>query len=90
MKWLWGIMAVLTLLLQVRLWAGENSLPHAWTLQEQIDEQKTINAGLRYRNEELFAEVNNLGDGTRAIEERARGNLGMVGEDETFFLVVEP
>ncbi|MFO7788464.1 MAG: septum formation initiator family protein [Halospina sp.] len=90
MKWLWGIMAVLTLLLQVRLWAGENSLPHAWALQEQIDEQKSINAGLRHRNEELFAEVNNLVDGTRAVEERARGNLGMIGEDETFFLVVEP
>lgn len=90
MKWLWGVMAVLTLLLQLRLWTGENSLPHAWSLQEQVNEQKTTNAGLRERNEELFAEVRNLGDGTRAIEERARGNLGMIGEDETFFLVVEP
>lgn len=90
MKWLWGIMAVLTLLLQVRLWAGENSLPHAWALQEQIDEQKAVNEGLRDRNDELFAEVNNLGDGRRAVEERARGDLGMIGEDETFFLTVEP
>ena len=90
MKWLWGIMAVLILLLQVRLWAGENSLLQAWDLHEQIEQQKEINAGLEARNAELFAEVNNLGDGSRAIEERARVNLGMIRKDETFFLVVDP
>lgn len=90
MKWLWGIMAVLILLLQVRLWTGENSLIQAWDLHEQIEQQKEINAGLEARNAELFAEVNNLGDGSRAIEERARVNLGMTQEDETFFLVVDP
>ena len=90
MKWLWGIMAVLILLLQVRLWAGENSLVQAWDLYEQIEQQKDVNAGLEARNAELFAEVNNLGDGSRAIEERARVNLGMIREDETFFLVVDP
>lgn len=90
MKWLWGIMAVLILLLQVRLWAGENNLIQAWDLHEQIEQQKEINAGLEARNAELFAEVNNLGDGSRAIEERARVNLGMIREDETFFLVVDP
>lgn len=90
MKWLWGIMAVLILLLQVRLWAGENSLIQAWDLHEQIEQQKEVNAGLEARNAELFAEVNNLGDGSRAIEERARVNLGMIREDETFFLVVDP
>jgi cell division protein FtsB len=90
MKWLWGIMAVLILLLQIRLWAGENSLIQAWDLHEQIEQQKEINAGLEARNAELFAEVNNLGDGSRAIEERARVNLGMIREDETFFLVVDP
>lgn len=90
MKWLWGIMAVLILLLQVRLWTGENGLIQAWDLHEQIEQQKEMNAGLEARNAELFAEVNNLGDGSRAIEERARVNLGMIREDETFFLVVDP
>lgn len=90
MKWLWGTMAVLIVLLQVRLWVGENSLLEAWQLHEHIERQKEINAGLEARNAELFAEVSNLADGSRAIEERGRVNLGMIGENETFFLMVDP
>lgn len=90
MKWLWALIILLVVLLQARLWAGEGSLVQAWQLQEQIERQQEINDNLSARNDELFAEVGNLGEGSRAVEERARVNLGMIREDETFFLVVEP
>lgn len=89
MKALWIIMVVLIVLLQARLWAGEGSYAQVWQIRDQIDQQQAANATLAGRNAELFAEVANLSDGKRAIEERARTNLGMVREGETFFLVVD-
>lgn len=90
MKWLWTVMAVLILLLQVRLWVGEGSFAQVWSLEKTIAEQRQENARLATRNGRLYAEVRNLRSGQGAIEERARTNLGLVGKDETFFLVVEP
>lgn len=90
MKWLWTVTAVLILLLQVRLWVGEGSYAQVWSMQNTIDDQRQENSGLAVRNERLYAEVRNLRSGQGAIEERARVNLGLIGENETFFLVVEP
>ncbi|MBS8241477.1 cell division protein FtsB [Marinobacter lipolyticus] len=89
MKLLWSIMAVLILLLQVRLWIGEGSFAQVWTLEQSIAEQREENAELAVRNERLYAEVRNLRNEQGAVEERARMNLGLIREDETFFLVVE-
>jgi len=90
MKLLWSILVILILLLQARLWAGEGSYVQVRQLQSAIDEQKAENTDLSVRNQRLFAEVANLRVGEGAIEERARMNLGLVGQDETFFLVVDP
>ncbi|QSX29099.1 MULTISPECIES: cell division protein FtsB [Shewanella] len=82
---------VLTLLLgmlQYRLWWGENSLPEYFSLQEQIHSQQTSNAKLLERNQVLKEEIIDLRSGTEALEERARNELGMVKEGETFFRVV--
>jgi len=43
---------------------------------------------LRERNAALDAEVINLKQGVDAAEERARSDLGMIGENETFYQVV--
>lgn len=89
MKLLWAIMVVLILLLQVRLWVGEGSFAQVWTLERSIAEQREENTKLATRNERLYAEVRNLRNEQSAVEERARMNLGLVRDDETFFLVVE-
>lgn len=89
MKLLWALMIVLILLLQVRLWVGEGSFAQVWALQQSITEQRDENAELAVRNERLYAEVRNLRNQKDAVEERARMNLGLIREDETFFLVVE-
>ena len=89
MKLLWTILVLLIVLLQVRLWVGEGSFAQVWSLEEAIAEQRAENAELAARNERLFAEVRNLRGPQGAVEERARMNLGLIREDETFFLVVE-
>lgn len=89
MKLVWSIMFLLILLLQVRLWVGEGSFAQVWNLEDAIAEQRAENAELEARNERLYAEVRNLRGQQGALEERARMNLGLIREDETFFLVVE-
>ncbi|MFI3218559.1 MAG: septum formation initiator family protein, partial [Methylococcales bacterium] len=43
----------------------------------------------KLRNEALYAEVLDLRKGQEALEERARDELGMIKENETFFQVIE-
>ncbi|WP_082907063.1 septum formation initiator family protein [Oleiphilus sp. HI0132] len=50
--------------------------------------QQAANDTLSERNAQLNAEVLDLKNGYDAIEERARFSLGMIGRDETFYMVV--
>ena len=50
--------------------------------------QKKINSTLKKENDALTAEVNDLKRGTKAIEERARGQLNMIKKDEIFFQII--
>ncbi len=58
-------------------------------LRERIENQTEKNQQLYERNEVLAAEVKDLKSGFDAIEERARMELGMIREGETFFQVIE-
>ncbi|MFO8154676.1 MAG: cell division protein FtsB [Pseudomonadota bacterium] len=89
MRWLLVLLAVLTLALQFQLWSGEGGLPEVWRLERAVEEQRAENRELAERNRALAAEVEDLRRGLDAIEERARSELGMIHEDETFFLVVD-
>tara|TARA_B100001559_G_scaffold58815_1_gene47283 strand:+ start:4340 stop:4480 length:141 start_codon:yes stop_codon:yes gene_type:complete len=44
---------------------------------------------LEDRNKKLEIEIVDLKTGVEAIEERARSELGMIEQGETFFLIVE-
>lgn len=79
----------LLLVLQYPLWFGSGSVPAVWRLYQQVQAQETENARLRERNQALIAEVMDLKHGLDAIEERARAELGMVRQGETFFQIVE-
>ena len=76
------------LLLQYPLWLGKGGWLRVWSLDRQVQEQKEANARLRQRNDALDAEVRDLKQGSDAIEERARYELGMIKQDEIFFQVV--
>lgn len=84
------LLIILLLGLQYRLWFGEPSLPDIWQLDANIELQQKINDELSQRNSELEAEVQDLKKGQSALEERARSELGMVKEGETFYQLVEP
>lgn len=57
-------------------------------LQQAVSETRLENDALARRNAALAAEVNNLKRGLEAAEERARADLGMIGENESFYQVV--
>ena len=59
-------------------------------VKARIAEQSEQNQKLQARNEQLKAEVADLKQGLEAIEERARTELGMIKEGETFYQLVEP
>ena len=90
MRTLLSILVLLFVLLQYDLWVGEGSLATAWRLQQEVKVQQKENDRLKERNASLAAEVVDLKQGLDAIEERARNELGMVKEGETFIQVVEP
>ncbi|KPZ72052.1 MULTISPECIES: cell division protein FtsB [Shewanella] len=88
MKRLLLLLFILVGLLQYRLWLGENNLSQYMNLQKQIASQQESNNKLIARNLVLKEEIIDLKSGTEAIEERARNELGMVKEGETFYRVV--
>ncbi len=89
MKTIIAALIVLFVLLQFKLWLGEGGMKDVWTLDEAIAAQTDKNTRLKERNQTLSAEVDDLKQGLEAIEERARYDLGMIREGETFYQVVD-
>ena len=90
MRLLTYTLAGFIVLLQYPLWFGKGGWLRVWSLERQVQEQKLANAALAQRNGALDAEVRDLKQGFEAIEERARYELGMIKQDETFFQAVRP
>ncbi|MDQ4148130.1 MAG: cell division protein FtsB [Pseudomonadota bacterium] len=84
------VLTLLLLVLQYNLWIGDGSIANVMSLQRAIEAQKQENERLRERNLALDAEVKDLKTASDAIEERARLELGMIREGETFYRVIEP
>ena len=76
------VLIALLALVQAELWAGKGGRSHVVQLQSQLQAQQQANDAARLRDEQLAAEVNDLKDGLEMVEEKARGELGMVKPDE--------
>jgi|TARA_R110001592_G_scaffold228831_3_gene485371 cell division protein FtsB len=76
------------MLLQYRLWFGKNSVPDYLALEQEVQRQVADNDKLKQRNKLLYADTDDLKSGVEAIEERARNELGMIKENETFFRLI--
>jgi cell division protein FtsB len=74
-------------LLQGRLWLSNDGLREVWRLDSQVLERSEENRDLAARNAALEGEVLDLKRGLAAAEERARTELGMVAEGETFYQI---
>ncbi|HEX7381327.1 MAG TPA: cell division protein FtsB [Nevskiaceae bacterium] len=83
-------LAVLLALLQYRLWWGAGGLVSLHRAQGVLASEQARNATLRDRNASLSADVSDLAKGGPAIEARAREELGMIHQGETFYLIVHP
>ena len=88
MKILSIILFSLLILIQYPLWFGKGSWYDVFKLKREFNQQYKINSELSKENFALKAEVSDLTNGSDAIEERARHELGMVKEDEFFFQVL--
>ena len=89
MRLLQGLLVIIILGLQIRLWSGDGSLAEISRLNDSITMQEEANTGLELRNRELRLEVEEIKSGTEAIEEMAREDLGLIKEGETFYMIVE-
>jgi cell division protein FtsB len=84
------ILGLSLVLLQYRLWVSDQGEREIWRLTQAVEAQDAANAEQRERNSQLLAEVTDLKVGLAALEERARSELGMVGNSETFYQIVTP
>lgn len=82
MRWVTVVLLALLLAVQADLWLGKASLPYVISLRGQLATQQATNEQARKRNARLQAEVNDLKEGLEMVEEKARGELGMVKPDE--------
>ena len=76
--------------MQVRLWFSDVGLLARGDLQQRVEEQTRRTQVLRERNRLLAVEVAALKSGPAGVEARARSELGMIKNGETFYLVVDP
>ncbi len=71
------------------MWVGDGSVAQINEYQARLETVKEKVKEKKERNEALYAEIEDLRKGQEAIEERARDELGMIKENETFFQVIE-
>lgn len=90
MRLLFFVLLLLAVSIQYPLWWGKGGWLRVQQLEAQIAAQKETNDALRARNNALAAEVLDLKSGTQAIEERARGEQGMLKEGEIFVQILTP
>lgn len=87
MRWVMAVLIALLVWMQFQL---IQEIRQVRVLDERLEQQSEVNEELIARNDALFAEVQDLREGLDAIEERARAELGLVREGESFYLIVDP
>lgn len=75
--------------LQYHLWFESGGILDMLRVKKQLAMQLQINDKLKKRNEKLTQQVQYLQTSNDAVEGRARGELGMIKKDETFYQVVK-
>ena len=88
MKILITILIVVLIGLQYKLWFGDGSLSEVVQLSRELESQKIKLRELEQRNRILEAQVLDLQNGLDAFEEKARNDLGMIKQGETFIQLI--
>ena len=87
MRWVTYILLGLLVLVQLDYWFSKNGVFHVHGLREQLQELQGENDKARARNERVQAEVRDLREGLEMVEDKARGELGMIKRDEIYIQV---
>ena len=82
-------LVLLFMVLQYQFWFGKGSVVSAWKMKDHIAVQQQKDKQLKQRNDAIGADIADLKSGNKAIEERARTELGMVKKGESFYQVVK-
>ena len=90
MRVLVAIGVIVLLGMQARLWFSDVGILARHDLDKRLTEQVRRTQELTDRNQRLHIEVAALKSGLAAVEARARSELGMIKNGETFYLVVDP
>ena len=88
MKILIAVLLLLFIGLQYKLWFGDGSLSEVVQLSRELETQKAKLQLLEERNRILEAQVLDLQNGLDAFEEKARNDLGMIKQEETFIQLI--
>jgi|TARA_B100001245_G_scaffold11464_1_gene7904 cell division protein FtsB len=83
------VLIILFLLLQVDIWIKKDGHKRKVELAEMIEIQTEANKEMTIRNNQLQQEIIDLKNGTEAIEEKARTEMGMIKEGEEFYLIAK-
>jgi cell division protein FtsB len=75
-------------ILQYRLWFADDGLLNVFHLKRSITGLQAKNDEINKHNAYAAKEISALKKGGDAIENRARGDLGMVKKGEVFYQVV--
>lgn len=81
-------LAALLVLIQYPLWLGKGGWLSVADMQNQVETTRIKTEQLAARNSKLDSEVDDLTEGTGAVEERARYDLGMIKQNEIFVQVL--
>ena len=87
MKLLHYFLVVLLLLLQYRLFVADGNLMQLQRLSREIETERSRIEEIERNNRTLLATIESLRNGTGALEERARYQLGLIKEGEVFYQV---
>ncbi len=79
-----AVLIALLLVVHAQLWFGRGSVGSVSDMQRKLEAQKAANLAGQQANERMASEIRDLKEGLEMVEEKARGELGMVKPNEVF------
>ena len=83
------VLLILLVFLQYRLWFQPGGVIEMIHLKKQLAAEQLQNEKLKKRNQQVLLQVQQLHKNQEAVEMRARQELGMIKQGETFYQVVK-
>jgi cell division protein FtsB len=89
MRWFSISLLLLFIVFQYELWKGSGGVDEFLDQRKLVKNKQSANKTLADRNEILVLQIHDLKGGLGVVEERARYDLGMIKDKETFYQVIK-